>query len=69
VAEARCVVVRDDPPGFLDNGRVLAITLLVASLAVADSVNPVTVAVAVYLSATPDPVRRLAGFATGVFVV
>jgi cytochrome c biogenesis protein CcdA len=48
---------------------VLAITLLVASLAVADSVNPVTVAVAVYLSATPDPVRRLAGFATGVFVV
>jgi hypothetical protein len=28
---------------------------------VADSVNPVTIAVAVYLSATPDPVRRLAG--------
>lgn len=48
---------------------MLAITLLVASLALADSVNPVTVAVAVYLSATPDPVRRLAGFAAGVFVV
>jgi hypothetical protein len=36
---------------------------------VADSINPVTIAVAVYLSATPDPVRRLAGFAVGVFVV
>jgi cytochrome c biogenesis protein CcdA len=56
-------------PGFPENWRVLAITLLVASLALADSVNPVTIAVAVYLSATPDPVRRLAGFAVGVFVV
>ena len=63
------VVVRTHPPGILENRRVLAITLLVASLAVADSVNPMTVAVAVYLSATPDPVRRLAGFTVGVFVV
>ena len=48
---------------------MLAITLLVASLGLADSVNPVTMAVAVYLAATSDPVRRLAGFALGVFVV
>jgi cytochrome c biogenesis protein CcdA len=60
---------RRTAPGFLQNGRVIAITLLVASLAVADSVNPVTIAVAVYLSATPDAVRRLAGFAVGVFIV
>ena len=48
---------------------MIAITLLVASLAVADSVNPVTIAVAVFLSARPDAVRRLAGFAVGVFIV
>ncbi|MGH2883110.1 MAG: GAP family protein [Solirubrobacteraceae bacterium] len=40
-----------------------------ASLAVADSVNSVTIAVAVFLSARPDAVRRLAGFAVGVFIV
>ena len=33
-----------------DNGRVLAITLLVVSLGVADSINPVTIAIAIYLA-------------------
>ena len=52
-----------------DNGRVLAITLLVVSLAVADSINPVTIAIAIYLGSTRDPRRRLASYAAGVFAV
>jgi hypothetical protein len=46
-----------------DNGRVLAITLLVVSLAVADSINPVTIVIAIYLASTRDPGRRLASYA------
>jgi len=48
---------------------VLAITLLVLSLGLADSINPVTIAVAIYLASTPDPQRRLAGYTVGVFAV
>lgn len=52
-----------------DNGIVLAIALLVLSLGLADSINPVTIAVAIYLASTPDPQRRLAGYTVGVFAV
>ena len=48
---------------------MLAITLLVVSLAVADSINPVTIAIAIYLGSTRDPRRRLASYAAGVFAV
>ena len=46
---------------------MLPISMLVVSLAVADSINPMTIAVAVYLASTPSPQRRLAGYAIGVF--
>ena len=48
---------------------MLALVLLVTTLALADSVNPVTIVVAVYLASTRAPRRRLAAFATGVFTV
>jgi cytochrome c biogenesis protein CcdA len=48
---------------------VLEVTLVVLSLAVADSVNPVTIAVALYLASTDSSWSRLAGFAAGVFGV
>jgi cytochrome c biogenesis protein CcdA len=48
---------------------VLEVTLGVISLAVADSVNPVTIAVALYLASTEKSGSRLAGFAVGVFGV
>jgi cytochrome c biogenesis protein CcdA len=48
---------------------VLGAILVVASLALADSLNPVTIAVAVYLASTTDPRPRLAAFAVGVFAV
>ena len=48
---------------------VLAVTVLVASLGLADSINPLTILIAVYLGSGPDPVRRLAAFAAGVFTV
>jgi cytochrome c biogenesis protein CcdA len=41
----------------------------VASLALADSINPVTIAIAIYLASTRDPQRRLARYAAGVFAV
>ena len=44
-----------------------AVTVLVASLGLADSLNPVTILIAVYLGAGADPVRRLSAFAVGVF--
>ena len=44
-----------------------AVTALVASLGLADSLNPVTILIAVYLGAGRDPVRRLSAFAVGVF--
>lgn len=56
-------------PRVPHNGSVLATAALVVSLAVADSINPVTVALAVYLASTPDPSRRLSSFALGVFSV
>ena len=59
--------VPDNGAGVPDNGAVLGTTLLVVSLGVTDSINPVTIAIAIYLAATPDPLRRLAGYAAGVF--
>ena len=52
----------------VSDGRVLAITLLVVSLGVANSINPVTIAIAIYLASTRDPQRRLAA-TPGVFAV
>jgi cytochrome c biogenesis protein CcdA len=48
---------------------MLPAAALVAALGVADSINPVTILVAVYLGSGPDPVRRLGGFIAGVFTV
>jgi len=39
------------------------------TLGLADSINPVTIVVALYLASTPNPVRRLAGYVAGVFGV
>ena len=55
------------PPSH--DGRVLASVLLIAGLAVADSINPVTILVAVYLVSAHDARRRLAAFVLGVFTV
>ena len=46
---------------------MLAAAAVVAALGVADSINPVTILVALYLGSGPDPVRRLGGFIGGVF--
>jgi len=48
---------------------MLAATAVVAALGVADSINPVTILVAMYLGSGPDPARRLGGFIAGVFGV
>jgi cytochrome c biogenesis protein CcdA len=48
---------------------VLGVALLVLSIGVADSVNPATVAPALYLALHGDAKRRLAGFTAGVFCV
>jgi cytochrome c biogenesis protein CcdA len=37
------------------------------TLGLADSINPVTIVVALYLATTPNSVRRLAGYVIGVF--
>jgi cytochrome c biogenesis protein CcdA len=39
----------------------------VLSLGLADSLNPATLAVALYLAATPNPLRRLTGYTLGIF--
>jgi len=48
---------------------VFALTLLVASIAIADSLNPTTELPALYLATTPHAVRKIAAFALGVFAV
>ncbi len=48
---------------------MLQITLLVASLALADSVNPVTIALGLYLASGERPRTRLAEFTLSVFAV
>jgi cytochrome c biogenesis protein CcdA len=48
---------------------MLAAAALVAALGVADSINPVTILVAMYLASGPDAARRLGGFTAGVFIV
>jgi cytochrome c biogenesis protein CcdA len=45
---------------------VLALLLLVASIALADSLNPSTILPALYLATTPHAVRKVAGFTLGV---
>jgi cytochrome c biogenesis protein CcdA len=45
---------------------VLALFFLVASIALADSVNPSTVLPALYLSTAPHAVRKIASFTAGV---
>lgn len=48
---------------------MLEITLLVVSLALVDSVNPLTIAVALYLGSDERPHARVAAFAAGVLGV
>jgi cytochrome c biogenesis protein CcdA len=48
---------------------MVAVVLLIAALGLADSINPVTILIAVYLASTNDPRPRLAGFVLGVFAV
>jgi cytochrome c biogenesis protein CcdA len=48
---------------------VFTLTLLVASIALADSLNPSTELPALYLATTPHAVRKIAAFALGVFLV
>jgi cytochrome c biogenesis protein CcdA len=48
---------------------MLAVTAGVVALGIADSINPVTILVALYLASTPEPARRLAAFVAGVFAV
>jgi cytochrome c biogenesis protein CcdA len=48
---------------------VVTVVLLIVSLGLADSVNPVTILIAVYLASTSDARPRLAGFVVGVFAV
>jgi cytochrome c biogenesis protein CcdA len=43
--------------------------LFVLTIGLADSINPVTIAVALYLASTRRPVWRLANFTAGVFLV
>jgi cytochrome c biogenesis protein CcdA len=48
---------------------MLRLLILVVSIALGDSVNPSTVAPALYLATTNQPRRQLAGFILGVFSV
>jgi cytochrome c biogenesis protein CcdA len=43
--------------------------IFVVSIGLADSINPVTIAVALYLASTPKPVGRLANYVAGVFAI
>jgi cytochrome c biogenesis protein CcdA len=49
--------------------RMLRLSLLVASIALADSLNPATVGPALYLSTLPRPRRRIGEFAAAFLVV
>jgi cytochrome c biogenesis protein CcdA len=51
------------------NRGVLQLTLLVVSIALADSLNPSTMAPALYLTTVHRPRRRVAEFAAGIFAV
>jgi cytochrome c biogenesis protein CcdA len=48
---------------------MLALALLVVSIAVADSLNPGTIAPALYFATGASPVRKTLAFAAGVFAV
>jgi cytochrome c biogenesis protein CcdA len=48
---------------------LIALALLVLSIGIADSINPSTVAPALYLALGRDAIRSLAGFTAGVFGV
>src|SRR5581483_2032460 len=60
---------RDERADQLHHEVLTALALLVLSIGVADSINPSTVAPALYLALDRDGVRRLAGFTAGVFGV
>ena len=47
----------------------VGLVFIIVWLGLADSLNPVTIAVAALLAATERPVRRLAGFVAGIFSV
>jgi cytochrome c biogenesis protein CcdA len=48
---------------------VLALLIIVVSIAIVDSLNPSTIAPALYLATTYHPRRHVGGFIVGVFVV
>jgi hypothetical protein len=48
---------------------VLALVLLVASIALADSLNPTTIGPALLVATRDRPARALGGFTLGVFAV
>ena len=48
---------------------MLALALLVVSIAVADSLNPGTIAPALYFATSAHPARKTLAFAAGVFAV
>jgi cytochrome c biogenesis protein CcdA len=52
-----------------DNSGVLEVILIVMSLAVADAINPLTIAAAVYLASMEGPRAPAVAFAAGVFGV
>jgi cytochrome c biogenesis protein CcdA len=55
------------------SGRLRALSLefalIIAGLGLVDSLNPATITVGAILAATEHPVRRLAGYAAGIFCV
>jgi Sap, sulfolipid-1-addressing protein len=52
-----------------DNPRVLEVALIVMSLAIAEAINPLTIAAAVYLASAEGPRAPAVAFASGVFGV
>jgi hypothetical protein len=48
---------------------MLRLLILVVSIAIGDSLNPSTVAPALYLATTDHPRRQVGGFIVGVFAV
>lgn len=48
---------------------MLALLIIVVSIALADSVNPSTIAPALYLASTDHPRRHVGGFVVGVFTI
>ena len=63
---------KTEPAGLgqtCQGGPLLGLLILVISIAIGDSLNPSTVAPALYLATTEHPVRQVGGFTLGVFAV